>query len=275
MKAEIKKDLPMVEYLMHPALGSSTLKNMLLSPADFKAARWASSPPTPQTMLGEAIHTAILEPEKFDKLYMLQPEDWGPKNKGEGYKKWKAFKAEADDKFMTPIGWEEAQKITKVREAAAAHPHFNKILEKADVEITAFAELNGVDCKARADILTHDGWFWDVKTTAKPVDDETLSRTVFNWGYHFQAAHHSAVFQGCGREFQGWGWVFISTGTPAVHVVMRKATPEVLNCGFADWEYAIEQFKLCSTDDFWPGMSQDVGEIGLPHWAMRDYDEEK
>ena len=80
----ISYDLSMKDYLSHEALGSSTLKTILQSPADYLAALEQENKTTSAKSLGTTIHTMLLEPHLFDKENAVQPEYWGPKNVGEG-----------------------------------------------------------------------------------------------------------------------------------------------------------------------------------------------
>lgn len=262
----------MKDYLAHPHIGSSTLKNILLSPADFQAALDQESTSTAATIRGEAAHTVILEPTEFDKRYLLQTKDWGPKNKGEGKKKWDALKKQAAEEKKIPIDLADTRFLQALQRSATNHKPLQKILGNGKPEVTAYADIGEMGFKARCDWLTNDGYIWDVKTSSKPVDDESLSRTIFSMGYHFQAAHHTNVFKACGVDIKGWGWVFISTGTPYPHIVMRRASANLLKAGQDDWEYAAETLSDCLADDEWYGYVDEVTEIDLPVWAERIYD---
>ena len=272
-------DLPMSEYLAHPAVGSSTLKNILQSPADYKAALAIPSQETAATQLGTATHTAILEPHKFNHDYHCQPEDWGPLNSGEGRKKWDQHKKQAKENGIIPLKWDDVCYLNRVRAAAESHEALQMLLRAGKPEVTAVAKIDGHEYKARVDWLTHKSvgffeprWVWDLKTSSKPVDDDTLSRTIFNWGYHFQAAHHTQVLKAAGIDVQGWGWIFVSTSTPAVHIVMRKASAALLSAGLEDWKYAKHMLEQCTKDDHWPGYAKTPLEIDLPQWAEKEYE---
>lgn len=278
MESKIMTDLPMSDYLKHPAVGSSSLKNILQSPADYKAALEMPSQETTATKLGTATHTAILEPEKFDEEYLCEPEDWGPHNVGEGKKKWDALKKQAKEEGKTPFAWKDTQYLNRVRESAKDHEALQMLLSGGKPEVTAWAKIGDHNYKARVDWLTHQQsglfdscWVWDLKTSSKGMDDNSLSRTIFNNGYHFQAAHHTQVLKAAGIDVKGWGWIFVSTDTPYPHIVMRKASPALLAAGYEDWKYAKRLLEQCTKDDQWPGFAKLPLEIDLPQWAEKDY----
>ena len=264
--------MTMTDYLKHPAIGSSMLKNILMSPADYKAALSQRNISTAAMSLGTAIHSAILEPTKFLNEYILQPENWGPKNKGDGFKKWKEFKETAKNVGKTPLAFEDSEFIKKVLHASQNHKPLQEVLAGGKSEVTAFAKIGDTELKARCDLLTKDNFIYDLKTTSKPIDDESLSRTIFNFGYHFQATHHTAVFKAAGIDVSGWGWIFVSTQTPAVHIVMRTASKELLAAGKQDWDYAKDRLNNCTKFDKWETHTDEVSEIGLPGYALKDYD---
>lgn len=263
-------DLPMEQYLAHPAIGSSQLKHMLLTPADYKAALEQRSNETKATVLGTAVHAAILEPDTFDDRYALQPEDWGPRNVGSGKKRWDEFKAENSDKLV--VGYEDACYLRRVQEATKNHSGLREYLASGRAEVTGFSRYNElIELKARADLLSQ-GMLWDVKTTSESIDDENIARIIFASRYHFQVAHHLRVFNDHGLELSGAGWIFISTKTPAIHIRLVQALPDLLTWARRDHDYALEKLDICMQCDSWPGYHEGVQDIVIPEWARRRYE---
>lgn len=266
----IHYDLPMEEYLAHPAIGSSTLKNIMLTAADYKAALERKNDDTKSTSLGTAVHSVILEPEKFLSEYALQPEDWGPKNVGEGRKKWDAFKKENQGK--TVIGFDDAQFLARVQLACSQNPFLKVHRINGKPECTGFTQYSEkIGLKARADLLGKD-IIWDVKTTSESVDDDNLFKLVFNSGYHFQAAHHMHVFNALEAQIKSFGWIFISTKTPAVHIRMVQAPEILLKWARNDHQYALNKLEKCLETNDWSGYPQQIHELEIPEWARKMYE---
>ena len=224
-------DLPMDEYLSNPAIGSSTLKNILSSPLDFKTAIDTPFTGTRSTLLGSATHTAILEPHTFDDLYLIQTEDWGPRNKGEGKKKWDALKKKGIDENKGVLSYEEGIFLSRSKKTSLENSLLAGILKEASIEVTSTCSHNGIDYKARPDVTSKGLINWDLKTTSKPIDEQSLQRTIYNNGYHFQAAHHIFCQKQNDIEIKGWGWIFVSTATPHPHIVLRLASESLLEAG--------------------------------------------
>lgn len=248
--------MSMQEYIDHPYDGSSSLKKILMSPADYKAAKEQKGVETYSLSLGTAIHSVVLESEEFNKTYACQPEDWGPKNKGDGYKKWKEFKAENTD--MTCLGWEEAQLLSRVNQAAFSNEELQTILNGAQIEVTGLDHSNKL--KARADIIDKHGRLWDLKSTSQGMDDKSLMWTCFKMGYHFQAAHHKHVFKNTEQS----GHIWISTDTPAVHIRITTLSDAFYQAGRQDFEYALGLRDGCQLAGNWPTNDSAAVELDYP-----------
>jgi exodeoxyribonuclease VIII len=265
-------DMPMEKYLAHEGIGSSNLSKILVSPADFKASLETPSEETKSTSLGTAVHSAILEPHLFDEEYALQPEDWGPKNKGEGAKKWRQFKNDNEGKKI--ISFEDAAFIAELKNKASKQKNVQHILSNGDPEVTCIIQDEDLFWKARTDFMATDGFLWDIKTTREHVHHDTLERLVFKNGYHFQAAHHMWVFRKCGLDIKGFGWIFIPTSMDAVHIVPKIASDELLECGARDHEVARRILKICHDNDNWHGLGEGevVDSLELPQYARKMYE---
>lgn len=277
----IDYNLPMEKYLAHPGISSSKLKNILFTPADYRAADLAGkNDETKYTIRGEAIHTAILEPDYLESRFALQPADWGPKNKNPGMSLWKEFKKLNAGKKI--IEFKDAQLIQAVVRAATWHQELAGYLEHGRPEVTAFVKmalmknLPPLEYKARTDLLYENGnrlEMLDVKTTGESMTDDNLFKIIFNNGYHFQAAHHSFVFtEALGRTIDAYRWVFVSTETHAVHIRIVLCPPELLAWGYRDHEYATNRLIECIEKDEWPGYSPEVTDLKIPEWARRVYE---
>jgi exodeoxyribonuclease VIII len=266
-------DMSMDDYLANEALGSSSLKKLIINPYEFKEYLRSDKKDTKATILGTAIHTAILEPNDFFNRYVLQPEDWGPKNKKPGKTLWDEFKKNADKNGKIPLGFEDAVIILKVIHAAKLHRFVQNLLKGAQTEVTAIANNGGYRLKARADLITKDNYIWDVKTTSQGMTDDALARTIFKEGYHFQAVHHSETFKKAGIPVKGFGWIFVSTNTAAVHIKTRIAGEKTLKNGKKDWDIALQTYEECLETDSWPGYDDEGFEIDLPEYTDKLYED--
>lgn len=284
----IQYDLPFSEYLTSPGFGSSIFRKLLDSPAEFKAAQRKAALETRATTLGTAIHAFILEPSEFIKRYALQPEDWGARNKGDGYKRWNEFKTECEASGKIPVNWEDAQLLRDIDDAAGNVPQLSEQLTFGRSEVSAFAQIDFINFKARVDLVgsrVDDGMtpcFWDLKTTTEDItDDSKLFGLIRKYRYDFQAAHYLEVYNEAagnmphgGYEYvEDFGWIFISTNKAAPVVRMVQAPEELLRWGKSDFRKACDLYNHCSESGNWYNVNPIVTTLPIPQWAYEKYGE--
>lgn len=250
IKDGVHFDLSMDDYLRHDYIQSSRLKLLhegtpkdYLAGSNFKGSR--------STQLGTAIHLAILEPEKFPEMVALQPEDWGSLSKNPGRVKWNEFKLANRQKMV--FKWDEAKFIKKLIAEYEDDFDLRAIVGDSKVEVSGFVSDDGVGLKARPDIIQSDGTLWDIKTTAKVPDQRNIYYLIKNNGYDFQIAHHSYVMQQLGVEIKRVGWIFITTQTPAIHIVIRQASDDMFGVAREEYQTTLARLKDCIKKDYWPG----------------------
>lgn len=255
----IVQDMPEADYHAHPAIGSSLLRTILRTPADFLWASQNPAPSTPGLAIGSAVHAAYLTPMLFNSQFALQPEDWGSRNVGEGRKRWEAFKAEHAGK--TVLGWDDAQ---VVRGCVAALQKAFPLDPAWETELSGFAKFEGGYFKGRADI--DDGkTLWDVKTTTEDVDEETLSRVVGKYGYHFQAAQYLEIWAHLDQYRPAFGIVWVNKNPPH-HARVTLLSGEYLDEGKDDFDYALKLHRQCTTAKHWPGYPPHAVTLTRPGW---------
>lgn len=269
----IVENQPMQEYLDNEGIGSSQLKNMLtMSPMDYLYSLKEKSKDTRSTMLGTYIHTYMLERHLMESEYMIQPEDWGSLAKNPGRAKWTEFKKQAEEQGKKAIKYADGEFALKLDEQMQEHGELKNILSKAKAEVSFYAEIDGIKLKSREDLYCEaDGSVWDVKSISKDIDDESLAKAIFDNGYHFAAAHHINVMRAAGATVNSWGWIFVATKTPVPHIIIKKASNDLLDAGMNDWNHAFNLLKECTKTNCWPGYSDEIEEIGLPEWVERKY----
>jgi exodeoxyribonuclease VIII len=261
----IQYDLPMEEYLKHPALNSSKLKLMLKTALDYKVGLEEVSENTKSTLLGTAVHTLLLEPKTFDGRYALQGEDFGDKRSGDGKKRWDAFKK--DNAHKTVLGREESVFLQKLQEKVRQNTSLRLLIASGQSEVTGFFEdETGLKLKARGDLLAKDT-IWDVKTTTDGIDDFSLYRTIKKYRYDFQAAHYLWVFNHLLGAYRKFGWIFVDTSSPAQHIRLIKAPEIMIRKALYDHGSVLDSIRDCMKDDIWEGYSQHPVDLEMPYWA--------
>lgn len=263
--AGVFRGMPAETYFAIEAMSQSGAKAMLRSPMHFRFQRDNPREPTPAMRFGTAVHTGVLEPERFDAEVVAIPAI--DRRTKYGKAAFDVFMATADGKLALPQA--DFDRCRRVIDAVHRHPMARELLAGAEIETSLFWIDNRykVPCKARVDARHHGGLI-DLKTTQDASPHE-WPRTVASWGYEVQAA---AYFDGCEH---------LLDATPAffVHIAVESEPPHGVACyalqgdaigvGRARWNMALERYAKCQESGYWPGYVDTIQSIRLPKWATR------
>ena len=162
------------------------------------------------------------------------------------------------------------QHIEGMIESIKHHRHARKIMESqtAQFEISGFFEDfgTGLNRKIRADILDiESAVIADLKTCADASYDQ-FSKTVFNYGYHFQ----SAWYRYGGQMIQGhdFDFVFIAVEkTPPYGVNTFPMSGRAVTLGQEKIFGIMGLFADCFKDNKWPCYEQNHYPPDVPGWV--------
>jgi len=190
--------IDMETYHADPAIGSSGIKDLLISPRRY----WFNSPlnpkrkpkkETPALRFGKAFHAMILEPENFEKYIAIMPKKFIPAKQhptGLSMEKQKELFIEANsDKII--VSHEEIDTMIEMLYALQVEPAHLNALKSGLSEVSIFwrdAET-GLMCKIRADRFA-PLWVSDLKTTTS-IDDKNLRHEFPKRGYDVSGAMYS------------------------------------------------------------------------------------
>jgi len=286
------------EYRAIDAINVSGLKRIKQSPlhywADYLAPNRIEKEQTPSMYRGTAIHTAVLEPERFSKEYKLEPrpEDY-PKHlhivddlknelrkaslplggaKAELITRLRENNSELtffEDiqkehekyKLLKRDDWEACQKIT---EGVRKNPALSVLFESGNAEVTLIwkDEYSGVMCKARADWLTKDGVIVDIKS-AIDASIQEFSWAFERYGYWQQAAWYlDGVKATTGIE----GTFLLVAFEPSFPFATAIYTPDEQSLidGKNENRFMFNKYIECRKEKHWPGYSDEIQTIKRP-----------
>ena len=178
------------EYRDADAISKSDLDLVNRSPDLLEWSRNAPAAQNDTADIGNAVHCALLEPERFGVDYIKQPEFNMRTNQGKADS---AAFIEAN-KTKTVLSADDHEMVIAMRDSVLAHPLARKLLTSpGQSEASIFFEVNGVKCKCRPDRIVDPSVFGmhilpDVKTTD---DIEKFSYSVRDYRYHVQDAFYS------------------------------------------------------------------------------------
>lgn len=261
-------DMPSDEYHRYPAISKSGLDLIERSPAHF---RYREPSETTRPMeIGTAIHTAILEPDRFSHDYLLL-RDVTDRRASE-YRQ--AIKVHDSANVLTG---DEADKVSGMQESVYANTSARALLESEGYnELSAFATdpETGLLLKCRFDLLTHGGIGVDLKKT-QDVRPEKFSRSVYDYRYHVQDAFYSYVFAlaSGGVQLQAFKILAVEERMPHISQVYQLDS-EAKAEGNRAFRRNLETYAKCFESGDWHGYNIESELLSLPTWIMSQIENE-
>lgn len=255
------------DYLRIEAVSASALKDIRISPRYYWRKRQQPDQDSDTLRVGRAAHTAILEPDRFLKDYLLW--DQGRRTG----KKWEAFQVAAGERtILTELQYDQA---IAMRDAVRAHPVAGPLVERiTEHEVTLLWDhpRTGVPCKGRLDAIG-DGLLVDLKTTNDPSPHK-FQALAYRLGYHLQLAWYSDGMITSGRDLNEVKILVVQSKEP-FDVAVYTFTATAHARGVEEYEAALDTLLACREAKCWPGIAED-GEIEftLPTWAAPEQDNE-
>jgi exodeoxyribonuclease VIII len=250
--------MPNDAYHAYEGISKSGLDLIARSPAHY-AYRTASEP-SRAMVIGSATHAAILEPEQFDKQYMLLRDVTD--RRSSVYKQ--AAEQFGADNVLTGT---EADAVIGMRESVRLNSTAVELLDaEGYVEIAAFATdpITGVLVKCKFDKLLKDLRSVDLKTTQ---DLRDFAKSVANYRYHVQQAYYSDVFAwATGLQLESFDFLAVEKDAPNASRLFRLDTPSI-DYGRKLYRQALDLYAECLSRNEWPMPSGETEYITLPSWA--------
>lgn len=272
-------NLPEKEYRRAPGMNKSGMDNFMRSPAHYITMKKNQPPPTPQMFIGTALHTLILEPERFELEFI--PDEY----RGSASKEAKLWRMEMQALGKTVINtagsptdiWNVSDwdMIHHMRDAVRAHPVAN-ILLQGKTEQSLFwvdkkhgdHEGTGKLCKARIDVHNEDH---NVNCDLKSAADASYSgfqKAVHRYHYYIQDAFYS----------DGWKYANgLDKLIPFIFVVVEKEPPYGVGCytiekewqrvGREIYQRTLVRFDNCKEADEWPCYPIEVRDLVMPGYG--------
>lgn len=260
-------DIPSADYHTWDAASSHRLSLMLRSPAHCRAAIDCPPEPTDAMRLGEAVHYATLQPDLFAKRYVVPPKvDRRTKAGKDEFQLFEA--ANADKQFLSADEWAQCQAISR---AVWSHLSAGPLLKgdvKQEVSLVWQDQQHDLLCKGRIDLFNAKySALVDLKTTADAGPDN-FERSIYDFGYHRQAAFYMDGWAACGMKATRFVFVAVEKSPPfAVAVYALDQT--AIDAGRKELRAMLATYAMCQRTGEWPGYSPKVQSIGIPAWAYK------
>lgn len=263
-----------------PSLSSTMLRGLIAtSPlhvwnASTRLNPAAESTDRPAFAIGRVAHREVLG---RGAGYTEIPAHLLSSNGAAGTKAAKDFKADAEGLGLTVL---KADEIARIKAAAAAarrgFANIGVTLDHSESERVAYAEINGVLCRAMFDNAPAAmPVLFDLKTT-QDANPAAVIRSIERYGYDVQAQHYREVWHALTGEWRRFVFCFQETTAPfATCFIELHDDPG----GDADWIEAATAktakaraiWRECLATDKWPGYPAEIVKVGARSWHTRDW----
>lgn len=253
---------------------TSQLKLFERSPAHARYAILHQAEATTYMNVGQALHVATLEPEKFREEFVVAPHVDRRTNVGKAT--WAEFQMASAGK--TVLSGKEHDLAANMSAAVYRHPFAQELLQNvthSELSLVWDDPTTGIRMKARLDILTTASgftWIVDLKSTVD-ASPRGFGRQIANLHYDLQAAIYldgANVLMPHPRRF-----AFIAAEKePPYCVAVYDMGAEDLAVGYAKYRRWAGQWKACNETNTWPGYGAGLQTPWIPGWNRRDFEEE-
>jgi hypothetical protein len=249
-------------YHARDGVSASMLKSMAKGWRTFEAEYITKTAPRKESAsmaLGTAVHTALLEPDRFDADYAICPPECSDR-RTKAYREWAA---ENDGKIV--LSADEAKTIHAICKSAM-RDKFAAILLGADGYVEKSLEWTdqGLPCRARFDKVA-GSFIIDIKT-CQDATPEAFARTIASYRYDLQAAHYLAGIPYIAARFV---FVAIETASPFRVRCYEMCGDDLFSAEMERVTLLLEyQRRLAEGDWSEPGEGV-LTKIFLPNWFAK------
>jgi len=223
--------------------------------------------PTPAMVMGELVHTMVLEPLLINERYAVAPEI--NRRTKAGKEEWVAFQEESKDKVVVIA--EVAEKAAKMAKACNDNEVIESLLDGALVERSIYFEHKetGIKCKARPDAFS-GSMVVDLKTTAD-AGYRPFQSSMMKFGYAVQAGMLHEALKSVGVKMSPFVFAVVENVEPYATAVY-KLDEYAIEHGVNMFNSLMQKYAdlICDKDyldggKVWP--SYEIQTLTLPKWA--------
>jgi hypothetical protein len=215
--------------------------------------------------IGNAVHTLVLEPEKYKHRFVTPP-DTLPKSKNS--KKYQEWAKENSDKII--LSEEDDLLVRAMSDSVLSRKSARKYLTGGWSEYSfAFDHPAGIRIKYRPDHIPFPGSFTNLKTHMS-WGNKDICTSIYDMKYHW-----GAYISKKGAEFltgKHHDYFFVIVDKEPPHDVKTfRCDDELLEIARIEVEPVIESLAECHKTNTWPGHPDEVQSTVVPEWLRRKY----
>lgn len=251
IKTEYVKDT-FAEYLgKKDHISSSDIKNFLKSPLVYYTNKFGEEKEKSEERhfsIGSACHELILEPELFNKNYIISPKV--DRRTKEGKQQYADFVAQSEGK--TILFEDEMQMVIKMAENASQNNTFIELMKDSYRELSVYTTdpITNLKLRMRPDILPiNKSTIVDIKTCVDS-SPRKFKNDVYNHGYSLSAAYYSDFIK---RE----NYIFAAVEKePPYQMSLYALSDEMIEYGRQQYRMGLDLLKWSFDNNFWCNYNQ-------------------
>jgi len=227
---------------------------------------------TEALLRGQVLHCMVLEYHNLQKQFVIERTELKDKtklNKNGGSKEdWDQLKSMAEVLGVPLVKHDMYLQVKGMANSISKHQHWQLFNAVGRKELSLFAEIEGVPCKARYDVMASDEgqtFICDLKTSKETLTNQNVQKIIVQYGYHFSAAMYVEIGKALGLQIDEFSWMFVESKAP-FGCRMVKASTEMMEIGRDEFYKCLRKYKECRDKKEWPMYPLTLDTIDLPGW---------
>lgn len=264
--SEIIRGMSAREYHNHPALGSSSLKQILRSIHHFEQNAEDPDEPNSRMQFGTAFHLAALEPRTLHPSIAIMPTFTG--------NGMRARKEEwlIENKDKIHLTEDQMENIKGMLKSLLGHKTASTLLVGGEAETSIFwtDPTTGVQCKCRPDYWRpKDRLIIDIKTTTN-ASSAAFQKVSSNLHYHLSAAHYLSGASIAEQNEHDLFWILAVETDQPYGVQVFEFDAATIEKGKELQQRALLKLKNWMDGIGTHGYSDEIVPLGLPPWSWNE-----
>lgn len=260
-------DLSFAEYRALDAWGSGSLRAMRRGPpARVQWERAEGRGDTAATILGTAVHCALLTPDLYERQYAIKPEGMTFSTR-EG-KAWRDDPARAG---LTILSHDVGATVLEIVSALLAKPAVAASLDVAEAREASLlwtCSVSGEACKGRPDWM-QGKHIYDLKVSRHAASGPYLALRAFSEGWMHQLAHYRTGAIELGLPIKG-GRLVVVDPAPPHFVYTLEVKQDALDLLEIENIQTVKMLRDCRVTNDWPGTPDEWVKVEPPASANMD-----
>jgi exodeoxyribonuclease VIII len=241
------------EYDATKAINCSGMKELLKSPAHYKASLTAERTESKALKVGSFVHHLALESTPVGEKFAVIPEGIDRRTK-EGKVAYEAFTlASAGKILITSEEWQMGHLVAD----AAQRARDSIGVKFTKTEFMFSVDYCGTTLKSAIDAVGDDGYLYDLKTT-EDASAKGFLNSVRSYRYNLQAHFYRIAYEAAfGERLKGFRFIAVEKNAPYEFAIYELG-PELMTYASMDFEAGLKAYKGCVALNEWPGYGSDI-----------------